>query len=96
MSALSYGKIENNNRNKNIEPKIQRVKAVEVSSVLPVCRHYSHPIRIPATHRMLPLLVLYLMWLHRASNMPVVVVTDRQSNTCRGNKQHTLKHEMSG
>lgn len=33
------------------------------------------------THLMFPLLVLYLMWLQIASNMPLVVVTDLQSNT---------------
>lgn len=30
-----------------------------------------------------PLFVAYLMWLQMASNIPLVVVTKRQSNTCK-------------
>jgi hypothetical protein len=38
------------------------------------------------TYLIFPLFVLYLTWLHKASNIPLVVVTYRQSNTCNSNK----------
>lgn len=41
---------------------------------------------INSTYLILPLFVLYLMWLHNASNIPLVVVTYRQSNTCKNMK----------